>query len=235
MSIVDDLVLRVRRGDTAATRALKDVYFWAQRWNVPETESLRQLYGSLYRVHDMAVGASEMLRAKLIYEPMLRSKCHSVGTGLSCTSLPYIRGKVKITLGDNCSFGYFSVRTGRFYDEPELIIGNSSGFSYGVALVVNKRIRIGNHVRVAGRCWLADTDGHPGAPDRRANDEDIDKEDVKDLVIEDNVWIGHGCHILKGVTIGEGAVIAAGSTVASDVPPGALAMGVPARMVKRPW
>ena len=54
-------------------------------------------------------------------------------------------------------------------------------------------------------------------------------------MIKDNAWIGHGCHILKGVTIGEGAVVAAGSTVISDVPDGALAMGVPARMVKKPW
>jgi acetyltransferase-like isoleucine patch superfamily enzyme len=47
------------------------------------------------------------------------------------------------------------------------------------------------------------------------------------------VWIGRGAHILKGVTIGRGAIVAAGSVVASDVPAGAMAMGVPARIVKR--
>jgi acetyltransferase-like isoleucine patch superfamily enzyme len=40
---------------------------------------------------------------------------------------------------------------------------------------------------------------------------------------------------LKGVTIGAGAVVASGSVVASDIPEGALAMGVPARVIKRPW
>lgn len=228
-------MLRVRRGDSAATRALKDVYRWAIQWNMPESKTLSSFFSSMYRVHDAVTGMGELARGKLLYEPMLRARCESVGSDLTVSALPYIRGKVRITIGDGCGFSYFSVRAGRFMDDPELIIGNHSGFSNGVAIVVNKRVVIGNHVGIAGRCWLADSDGHPSDPERRRRGEKLTADDIDELVIEDYAWIGHGSHILKGVTIGEGAVIAAGSTVASDVPAGALAMGVPARIVKRPW
>ncbi len=55
----------------------------------------------------------------------------------------------------------------------------------------------------------------------------------KPIVICDKVWIGTGCKILKGVTIGEGAVIAAGSVVVKDVEPWTIAGGNPAQMIKR--
>lgn len=53
-----------------------------------------------------------------------------------------------------------------------------------------------------------------------------------DIVIKDDVWIGHNATILSGVTIGQGAVIAAGAVVSTDIPPYAIAAGVPARVVK---
>lgn len=205
---------------------------------MPESKRISSIYNGAYRAHDLAESAYEYMRGKLVYEPMFRARCQSVGSGLQLSALPYIRGKVKITVGDDCGFSYFSVRAGRYGSEPELIIGNHSGFSFGVAIVINKKITIGNNVGIAGKCWISDTDGHPGDPKRRAEHAELDidnKKDISELVIKDNAWIGHGCHILKGVTIGEGAVVAAGSTVISDVPDGALAMGVPARMVKKPW
>ena len=53
------------------------------------------------------------------------------------------------------------------------------------------------------------------------------------IVIERRVWIGFNCIILKGITIGEGAVVGAGSMVCRDVPPYSLVVGHPARVVKR--
>ena len=235
MSFIDDLMLKVRRAETPAARTIKDAYQWAMRWNLPRNRALDAAFSAAYHVHDTLEEFGEMARGKFVYEPMLRARCHSVGEGLSVSSLPYIRGKVKITIGDNCTFSHFSVRSGRFLDQPELIIGDRSGFSYGVSISVNRRVTIGSDVAIAGRCWIADSDGHPSDPERRRRGEDLRLEDIDELVIENNVWIGHGSHILKGVTIGEGAVVAAGSTVTSDVPAGALAMGVPARIVKRPW
>lgn len=53
-----------------------------------------------------------------------------------------------------------------------------------------------------------------------------------DIVVEDDVWIGHGATILSGVRIGQGAVVAAGAVVAKDVPPYAIVGGVPAKIIK---
>lgn len=53
-----------------------------------------------------------------------------------------------------------------------------------------------------------------------------------DIVVCDDVWIGHGAVILSGVTVGRGSVVAAGSIVVSDVPPYAICAGIPARVVR---
>lgn len=52
------------------------------------------------------------------------------------------------------------------------------------------------------------------------------------IVIEDDVWIGFRCIIMSGVTIGRGAVLAAGSVITKDVPPYAIVGGVPAKLIK---
>jgi chloramphenicol O-acetyltransferase type B len=55
---------------------------------------------------------------------------------------------------------------------------------------------------------------------------------IKDIVIEDNVWLGARVIILGGVTLGEGAIVQAGSVVTKDVPKCAIVGGHPARVFK---
>ena len=52
------------------------------------------------------------------------------------------------------------------------------------------------------------------------------------MVIKDGAWLGARCTILPGVTVGEGAIVAAGAVVHRDVAPNTLVAGVPARVVK---
>jgi acetyltransferase-like isoleucine patch superfamily enzyme len=235
VSVLDQLVLRIKRGDTAAARTARDVYRWAQRWSLPQSTVTRRLFGALYRGHDLYEAAREYLGGKLVYEPMVRARFHKVGSGVQLSALPYVVGHAQVTIGDDCQFGYFSIRSGRFVDRPELVFGNSVMVSSGVIFVVNRRISVGDHTGIAGKCWISDSDGHPVELERRLRGEELTPEDIRPLTIEDHVWIGHGSHILKGVTIGRGAVVAAGSVVTGDVPAGALAMGVPARILRQPW
>ncbi len=234
MSVIDELMLRVKRGDSAATRTMRDVYRWALRWNVPDTALSRPVYHGLYRAHDAWLAGREYVAGKLFYEPMARARFHRVGRGLQLTSLPYIQGHTLVTIGDNCRFGYFSVTSGRFVDQPELIIGDNVTVGSHIQFVVNQRVTVGNNVGIASQCWIGDTDGHPSDLARREAGAQIDEGDIRPVTIEDFVWVGNGSHVLKGVTLGRGCVVAAGSVVAKDVPPGALAMGVPARIVKQP-
>ena len=53
------------------------------------------------------------------------------------------------------------------------------------------------------------------------------------IIIEDDVWLGAQVKVLKGVTIGKGAVVGAGAVVNKDIPPYTIAVGVPARVVKK--
>jgi acetyltransferase-like isoleucine patch superfamily enzyme len=90
-------------------------------------------------------------------------------------------------------------------------------------------VQIGKGVLIAANCALYPHDHGlvPGLPIRTQP-----LESRGPIVIEDNVWLGTGVVVLGGVTIGEGAVIGAGSVVTKSVPSEAIAVGVPARVVK---
>ena len=93
-------------------------------------------------------------------------------------------------------------------------------------------MQIGNHCLIAGGVRIADFDGHPlGADERRAG-ATFAAETVLPVIIGDDVWIGHGAVILKGVNIGDRAVIGARAVVTRDVPADTVVAGNPARVIK---
>jgi acetyltransferase-like isoleucine patch superfamily enzyme len=107
-------------------------------------------------------------------------------------------------------------------------------------LVCYRGIRIGDDVIISWSVTLVDHDSHGINWGDRCNDvadwasgkKCWDKVMHAPITIEDKVWIGFGVSILKGVTIGEGAVIGACSVVTKDIPPYAVAVGNPARVVR---
>jgi len=231
---LDQLVLRVKREDGVAASALHDAYRWLIRWNVPDGPLIRRVSQSLFLAHDVMERGGELVAAKLFYEPLVRARFTRVGRRVHVTALPYISGHCKVFVGDDCTLSKIYVSTGRFCDEPELHIGRGTSMGFAVSFSVNRLVTIGEHVGIASRATIADSDGHPVDLERRLRGELLSGADIKPVTVGDHVWIGRGAHVLKGVTIGKGAVIAAGSVVASDVPAGALAMGVPARVITRP-
>ncbi len=122
--------------------------------------------------------------------------------------------------------GNFEVYTGAFISvEPsaKLILG--SGYSnYDVEIACAKEIIIGDEVAIAKGVIIRDYDAHVinGNQDEMA----------KPIKIGNHVWIGTRAIILKGVTIGDGAIVAAGAVVTSDIPPRTVCAGVPARIIK---
>ena len=228
----DRWLLRTKRRETPSSRLAFAAYQRLMAWDVPDNEATRILYGSLFVADYMVVDTSEWALSKFLFSPMLRARCDSVGRGLNLTIAPYIRGNVKIRIGNNCTFSSFDVRTGKFPEDPELTFGDDCWVGAKVLIALTRSIHIGNHVLIAGRTDIQDADGHPSESERRERGEQMAEEDSKPVIIRDYAWIGRDVHVLKGVTIGRGAVIAAGSVVASDVPDNALAMGVPARVVR---
>ena len=110
-------------------------------------------------------------------------------------------------------------------------------------------ITIGDDVTIAWDCTFYDHNSHSIFWSERKSDTLQELEDLRKsgdliknknwnvvktapIIIQDKVWIGIGCKILKGVTIGEGAVIAAGSVVTQDIPAWSVYGGNPATFIK---
>lgn len=145
---------------------------------------------------------------------------------------------VRITIGDNF---YLSSGNGvnpiasnlqaDVYVEPgaTLTIGNNVGMS-STRLWIHESARIGNNVKIGGCVLITDTDAHPmDYMARRSSNEGTKSAPV---VIEDDVWVGAHCIILKGVTIGARSVIGAGSVVTKSIPADCVAAGNPCRVIK---
>lgn len=110
-----------------------------------------------------------------------------------------------------------------------LTIGDNFAMSGG-SMCAAERISIGNDVAIGANTTIIDTDFHPLGPDLRKKTPQA--ADTAPIKIEDDVFIGMNCLILKGVTIGRGAVIGAGSVVTHDVPAGTIVAGNPARIIR---
>ena len=108
-------------------------------------------------------------------------------------------------------------------------IGDGVGMTGGV-ICAFERIEIGHRVLIGANCVIVDSDFHPLNPFARQNDPSKAKNGP--VVIEDDVFIGMNCLILKGVSIGKGSVVGAGSVVTSSIPPGTVCGGNPARVIR---
>lgn len=111
----------------------------------------------------------------------------------------------------------------------QLIIGRGFGMTGGT-ICAEESITIGDDVWVGGNCTITDTDFHPLDLDVRLA-RPLDGATAP-VVIEDGVFIGMQSLILKGVRIGARSVIGAGSVVTRDIPPGVIAAGNPARVIR---
>lgn len=113
--------------------------------------------------------------------------------------------------------------------DARLKIGDGFGMTGG-SIVCDVQITIGDRVWVGANSVITDTDFHPLDPQTRL-ERPLDGV-MSPIVIEDDVFIGMQSLILKGVTLGKGCVIGAGSVVTRDVPPGVIAAGNPARVIR---
>lgn len=110
--------------------------------------------------------------------------------------------------------------------DGKISIGNYCLLSPGTTITSAVSITIGDNCMFAADCYIADSDWH-GLYNRlrpfRCS---------KAIVLKDNVWIGHGAKVGKGVTIGENSVVAAGAVVVKDVPDNVVVGGNPAKIIK---
>lgn len=181
-------------------------------------------------------------RWRFLRTEWLKSDFKQVGRDVAFGRAPYLDGQKYISIGDRTVFGqnlyltawdtYVSVSGEQRFD-PSIEIGNDCSFGAW------NHITSINHIRIGDGCltgkWVTITDNSHGsakledmavAPSRRK------LTSKGPVTIGRNVWIGDKATILPGVTIGDGAIIAANAVVTRDIPAYSVAAGVPARVMK---
>lgn len=155
-----------------------------------------------------------------------------------------IGGDFRFSSGDSINPICRNIRGEFYFDSPDakIVIGDRVGMS-STCIRAKSTITIGNDVNIGGDCLIMDSDTHPLDYLKRRRNYACTRQNMSErelaelnpsapIVIEDDVWIGARCQILKGVTIGARSVIAAGSVVTKDIPSDVVAGGVPCRVIR---
>jgi acetyltransferase-like isoleucine patch superfamily enzyme len=142
-----------------------------------------------------------------------------------------------LIIGESCTLDGVHFALG---EEGRVQIGNYCYFT-NVVLLCELELTFGDYVVIGWNTTIADTDFHPVAPAERIADaiacsplgKNLARPEIlrKKVIVEDDVWIGPNATILKGVNIGAGAFIEAGTMVVRDIPSRARVAGNPAQII----
>lgn len=151
----------------------------------------------------------------------------------------YIRGRKYIKIGKNFTAGV-ALRLDAFPKHKSvcLVVGDNVQVNDYVHIGAIQSVVIGDDVLIASKVYISDhSHGYYGDLGKHDNplsthpkERDLNSTPV---IIKDNVWIGEFVAVLPGVTIGKGAIIGSMSVVTHDIPAFSIAVGSPARVVKK--
>ncbi len=145
---------------------------------------------------------------------------------VQCDGYVRVLGTGRVTLGPACRLGRdVEFETG---EQGRIVLGSRVRINRGTTLASQSEIRIGDDVMLGEFVSVRDAN-HGTEPGRLMR---LQPQTSDPILIENDVWVGRGTCILPGVLIGEGAVIGANSVVSRDIPPYAIAVGAPARVVR---
>ena len=231
MGLLGSFLLKVRRRETPFHDRVYRTLRAIRRFELPAP---RFIYLPLYYERIIRLEVWRNFLRVAYRQPVFRARCARVGKHLVLEqAIPEVTGPLKLLLGDYVVIdGVNTFSASKVYDSAVLRIGNRSYIGYKVGISVSKEVSIGNDVLIAGGVSIVGHDGHPLDPIKRRDQPADIPEDRATIVIEDDAWIGSGAFIMKGVRIGKGAVVAAGSIVTKDVPPLTVVAGNPARAVQ---
>lgn len=193
-------------------------------------------------------GALGLVLRKQLYPLLFESVGRNVVFGRSIT----LRNPGKIRIGDNVIIDDYAVLDAKGRDNEGITIGNdvlvgrhsaisckngnvvigdNTNIAMNCFIQSAAEVRIGRNVLFAAYCYVI------GGGDHRTDRLDVpiiaQGQVVKGITIEDGCWLGAGVKVQDGVTIGSDAIVGSGAVVTRSVPSFGIAVGVPARMVRR--
>lgn len=188
----------------------------------------RTVFNRLYSLWDVCWIWGDILISTLRSRLSLQVQGCSPGNGFKTSGPCYFKarraGSIRIGQGVSLLAGHRSNRVGLInpvlletLGDGEIEIGNGSG---GSAVVISSRskVTIGKHVKLGGNVRIFDHDFHSLEADIRKSSNDWKNVKTRPVQVGDDVFVGTNAMILKGVTIGDRAIIAAGSVVTKDIP-----------------
>lgn len=231
--MIQKIILKARNREGKIGNLIYTIILFLRNINFPY---YRPVYLILFWATHIIFEFWEYLITKVYREPLFKSLCYKVGSQFRLVgNIPYVHNNIKILIGNNVEiYGYnTSFGGGKITVNPTLEIGNNTFIGPGTKIGVCNKIEIGNNCLISARVIISDSDGHPLNYKKRRNKMPVSLQEVKPILIEDDVWIGEGSFICKGVKIGCGAIIGARSVVTKEVPRFTIVGGNPAKIIRK--
>jgi len=201
---------------------------------------MRALLRKLFRRLNLFKRKFQNRYNRCLFEHVESLYLDNVVLGTNCSfhaPVRVVEGRGKLSIGKNNGFGYYcspKFGDGALVIQPrkpdaEIVIGNNNWLNNNVSIIANEKIVIGDECRIGNNVVIVDCDFHEIEPAFRGRSHGI----TSTVSIGNNVWLGSNVMVLKGVTIGDNSVIGAMSLVSKSIPPNSLAVGNPARVLRR--
>lgn len=180
-------------------------------------------YKILYTINNIAKFA--IMKVRYIYYVLNGA---SIASSVSFSKM-YFTWCHKVRIGSNCVVEHdvYFKHDGIYSKGKSIVIGKNVFIGAGTEFNIKELITVGNDCLIASGCRFVDHD-HGTALNELMR---LQPCPTQKIVIENNVWIGANAVILKGITIGSGAIIAAGAIVNKSIPSNEIWGGVPAKKI----
>lgn len=219
------LVVRIKKRETPLFDLLYRVAKGILTFNFP---CIKIIHLPLYHIRAFVLNTFNTAYQCIWTVPLFKSRCVECGPRLKLPNgMPLVLGHLKLFIGSDVSILDSTLAGGHVHSEPSIRIGDRTHIGYHTDIIASLSVIIGDDVMIAKDCYIADSDGHPVSPSRRLRHEGVNITEINPVVIGNNVWIGTGCYILKGVTIGDNSIIGANTVVTKSIPSNCIAFGSP--------
>jgi acetyltransferase-like isoleucine patch superfamily enzyme len=156
----------------------------------------------------------------------LRLRGAAVGPRNRIGGMCVIRRPWCLSTGERVQFEH-QVHVKATHDTAVISLGREVFVGFNTEFDISSQLSVGDHVLIAPGCFITDHSHKHGADDLIA----AQGSESCRVRLEDDVWLGARVVVLQGVTIGRGAIVAAGAVVNADVPAMAIVAGIPARVI----